>query len=361
MDRRELLLSMFDASGFGLEVGPSYSPLLPKRLGYNVETVDHADAEELRQKYKSDGNVDAGNIEEVDYVSDGGSLVDLIGQTERYDYIFASHVIEHVTDVVRFLSDCERLLKPDGVLVLAVPDKRFCFDVLRPVSTVGSAIQTYLENPKRHAPGMVFDHVSLVSRKNGNIVWLEPNLDGIDFIHSIGEAKAALEQAQTQPDYIDIHRWQFTPEYFRYFVHVLAETGFIGLRESRFHKNDAIHLHLHEFYITLSRAGSGPDAPMLDLLKAAHRELREIAVAGHGSMQVPRNAGQTDVETILDALRETQWQLKAERAGAAAREDELAALRNELAMAQAHKDAVLNSSSWRITAPLRRLKDVISR
>jgi len=361
MDRRELLLSMFDASGFGLEVGPSYSPLLPKRRGYNVETVDHANAEELREKYRNDVSVDISNIEEVDYISDGGSLVDLIGQTERYDYIFASHVIEHVTDVVRFLSDCERLLKPDGVLVLAVPDKRFCFDVLRPVSTIGSAIQAYLENHRRHPPGMVFDHVSLVSRKGANVVWLEPNLDGLDFFHSVSEAKAALDDACNRQDYIDIHRWQFTPEYFRYFVHVLAETGFIGLREARFHKNDAIHLHLHEFYITLSRAGNGPDKSMLDLLKAAHRELREIAVTGHGSAQVPRDAGRTDVETILDALREAQWQLKVERASVASREDELATLRNELAIAQAHRDAVLNSSSWRITAPLRRLKDVISR
>lgn len=331
MDRRELLLSMFDPSGFGLEVGPSYSPLLPKRSGYNVETVDHASADELRQKYKT--HVDVGNIEDVDYVSDGGSLVDLIGQTGRYDYVFASHVIEHVTDVVRFLSDCERLLKPDGVLVLAVPDKRFCFDTLRPVSTVGSAIQTYIENPKRHPPGMVFDHVSLVSSKNANIVWLEPSLDGIAFLHAPGDAKAALHQAQTQEEYIDIHRWQFTPEYFRYFVSVLNESGFLGLRETQFHKNDAEKLHRHEFYIALSAKGAGPDKSALELLKAAHGELREIAVSVQGADE----NSVTGMSQQIDQLR------------------------HELAQTRHEVSALRKSTSWRMTAPLRLLKRAISR
>ena len=103
LNRTELLFSMFDPSGFGLEIGPSYNPLLPKRRGYNVEIVDHADAATLREKYRDN----ASRIEEVDYVSDGRSLLETIGHEQRYDFIFASHVVEHVTDIVRFIQDCE--------------------------------------------------------------------------------------------------------------------------------------------------------------------------------------------------------------------------------------------------------------
>jgi hypothetical protein len=33
-----------DLTGLGLEIGPSYNPLLPKSEGYRVRTADHLDA-----------------------------------------------------------------------------------------------------------------------------------------------------------------------------------------------------------------------------------------------------------------------------------------------------------------------------
>jgi len=44
MDRNDRIKSMFDTYGFGLEIGPSYNPLLPKAEGYNVEILDYASA-----------------------------------------------------------------------------------------------------------------------------------------------------------------------------------------------------------------------------------------------------------------------------------------------------------------------------
>ena len=163
---------MFDPTGFGLEVGPSYNPFLPKTKGFRVETIDHADAATLREKYRDD----AGQIEEVDYISDGRSMAEIIGRPERYDFIFASHVIEHVTDIVRFLQDCETLLKPAGRLVLAVPDKRYCFDVLRPLTTVGQALQAYVEKRQRHPAGVLYDHFAYFCEKNGHGIWIAPDL-----------------------------------------------------------------------------------------------------------------------------------------------------------------------------------------
>lgn len=110
MNRNDRIKSMFDTSGFGLEIGPSYNPLLPKAEGYNVETVDHASAEKLREKYRTLEGA-AERIEDVDYISDGGPLSELIGISKPYDFIFGSHVIEHVPDFVRFLQSCHALLK----------------------------------------------------------------------------------------------------------------------------------------------------------------------------------------------------------------------------------------------------------
>ncbi len=44
--------------------------------------------------------------------------------TDSVSYIFSSHMIEHITyrEAERFLKECHRILKPGGVMRIAVPD-----------------------------------------------------------------------------------------------------------------------------------------------------------------------------------------------------------------------------------------------
>ena len=109
MNRHELLLSLFDPKGNGLEFGPSFNPLLPKSSGYDVEIIDHLCAEDLRNKYRDAPGVDLSRIEDVDYIFDGGSFADLINKPGHYDFCIALHVIEHTVDLLGFLIDCEHL------------------------------------------------------------------------------------------------------------------------------------------------------------------------------------------------------------------------------------------------------------
>jgi hypothetical protein len=95
MNRNELLSSLIDLSSIGLEIGPGYNFLVPKSSGRRIETVDHAPAAELREKYRNEVNVNISRIEEVDYVSDGRPLAEIVNKPSHYDYIIASHVIEH--------------------------------------------------------------------------------------------------------------------------------------------------------------------------------------------------------------------------------------------------------------------------
>ena len=115
-----------------LEIGPSYMPLFPKKEGFDVSIVDHADGDTIREKYKSMG-VDTSLIEDVDYVWKGGPISGLL-DGKKFDCIYSSHVIEHTTDFVRFLQDCEVILNSSGLLVFIIPDKRFCFDLLQPIT-----------------------------------------------------------------------------------------------------------------------------------------------------------------------------------------------------------------------------------
>ena len=276
LTRKDLLFSLFDATGLGLEIGPSFNPLVPKAGGYKVEILDHLSAANLREKYKSAPNVDLSKIEEVDYVSDGGSILKLIGKYQHYDYIIASHVIEHTTDLLGFISDCEQLLNDKGVLVLAVPDKRFAFDCLRSYSTTGQILQAHLEKRQRHTPGQVFDEVAYNCLRDGEIAWKNGDSGPLSFFRQLSDAKAVFEGLQQNDIFYDIHAWQFTPASFRLVMNDLFEIGAICLRENSFHETVG-----HEFFISLSKSGTGCSVDRLLLAECSISEQKAITVHSH--------------------------------------------------------------------------------
>lgn len=152
MDRPAAILRDLDRSGLGLEIGPSHNPVAPRRLGFRVRTVDHLDRPGLVAKYTGHG-VDTDAIEEVDHVWRGEPLSELVGAPGGFDWIIASHVIEHVPDLVGFLRECERLLNAGGTLSLAIPDKRYCFDHLRPIPVPARRCRPFSKAGRGIRPG----------------------------------------------------------------------------------------------------------------------------------------------------------------------------------------------------------------
>lgn len=273
MRREDILRAMFDHQGLGLEIGPSYNPLVPKSEGFRVEILDYTDQPGLIAKYTNTPNVDIGKIEVVDYISDGRSMLSLIGEPERYDYIVASHVIEHTPDLLGFLKDCEALLKPEGILVLAVPDKRYCFDLFQPLSTTGTILQAALERRTRPLPGTVFDSIAYDVVKNGAIGWSIDDQGPAEFFSDLDQARQLFNQAKEAQDYIDVHVWRFVPSSFRLIVHDLNALHEIRLKEERFVPGQG-----HEFYISLSRSGTGYEGRRIDLANAAMHELAAVSL-----------------------------------------------------------------------------------
>lgn len=93
MDKKAFILGMINAGGLGLEIGPSFNPLVPKRDGFRVKTLDYAPREVLVANYRAEGmpQHQLNAVEVVDYVWTGEPLPKLVGDT-RFDYIVASHV-----------------------------------------------------------------------------------------------------------------------------------------------------------------------------------------------------------------------------------------------------------------------------
>lgn len=263
MDRLDAILSMFDPNGFGLEIGASFNPVLRKAAGYAVEILDYVDTEQLRRLYPD------AEIETVDYVSHGSSIADTIPHRGRYDYIIASHVIEHQPDIIGFLDDCTALLKPEGVLALVVPDKRRSFDMFMPLSTAGQALQAHLERRNRHTAAAIFDHHAYAVARSGNIVWMEGYAAEATFVHEVTTAQKAYAEALASTAYLDTHSWIFTPSSFRLLVRDLHTIHALALNEAAFIPGDG-----PEFYIALSRRGTGCATERINLMRQITAEMR---------------------------------------------------------------------------------------
>src|ERR1700758_1901307 len=110
-DRRAKMLGdIHVARSVGLEIGPLHAPLIRRTEG-RVLYVDYASVETLRANFRHPG-VDPAQIVENDIIWGERPLRHSVG--EPVDYVVASHVIEHVPDLIGWLLELHATLKPGG-------------------------------------------------------------------------------------------------------------------------------------------------------------------------------------------------------------------------------------------------------
>jgi hypothetical protein len=231
------------------------------------------------------------------------------------DYVVASHVVEHVPDLVGWLAELRAALRPGGVLGLAVPDRRFTFDRLRRETALAEVLEAYLLRRRQPSIGQVFDACSGAAPVDAAAAWRgEP---AIDPGAPLAQAPNALKLAAsllTQPRYLDAHVWVFTPASFLALVEALTTLGLFAFLVESFQPTA---VNADEFYVRL-RAVDGTDRPAIEA---------SIAQARQALAQAPAPPG----------------------------EDRLAALERENAALRAERAALTASTSWKLTAPLRAL------
>jgi hypothetical protein len=128
---------------------------------------------------------------------------------DGYDWISASHVIEHVPDIIGWLTQMHSKLRAGGVLLLVVPDKRYTFDIYRRESTFTDALVAHRSALKHPSFAQVFDHFYYSAPGvTAHDVWAGNPVPGpkLDFAESLMLAEKA-EHA-----YEDAHCWVLTPD-----------------------------------------------------------------------------------------------------------------------------------------------------
>lgn len=248
MTRNERILhSIRLEHGEGLELGPLTAPILTKDTAA-VKYVDHIDTPALKKKYKTEP-VELDKIVEVDYALNGRSLKQTVGK-KTFDYVVASHVIEHVPDVISWLAEIAAVLKPGGILSLAIPDKRFTFDINRRVSLPADIIGAYLDRLQRPTSATMYDFaMECVMGVDSAATWdgtQDPAL--ITRYWTDEEAWQMCERNLKPGEYVDCHCFVFTPSSFVQVLKELIERGLFDYEVDYFLETQPGEL---EFYVSL--------------------------------------------------------------------------------------------------------------
>jgi SAM-dependent methyltransferase len=332
MERRDILLTGIKKDMLGVEIGPWHNPLVPKSDGYRSLSLDVFDTEALRRiaaKTPSVSKDSLARIEDVDLVgsaSDLGSIIETKGLTGQLDYIVSSHNFEHLPDPIRFLQGAERALKPGGILSMALPDKRGCFDYFRPHSTTADFIAAYHEGRKRPSNAQILAMQTLFSRRVVNEQEVETwnFTEGPDDICPMVDVQVAYDrflasERSDASDYVDVHCWAFTPASFEVIARDIHQLGIIKVGVEQIQGPNVF-----EFYVRMINGlpkleRSKYYTSRLELLRSVSREYTVSALS------------------------------------------ELVKLRAKIGALDTEIYELLASTSWRVTTPLRKLRTALDR
>jgi SAM-dependent methyltransferase len=242
MDRRLEILRHIAPGTRGIEVAPWHSPIVPPGGERAVVVLDVLDRQALLARAKADPAIDRAaiaHIGEVDLVGSASEIAELararFGAEARFDFVISSHNLEHLPDPVRFLRGCETLLAPGGVVAMAVPDKRACFDFFRPHSGTGELLDAWHERRERPSFAQIFGQTAYNAGLRGRdgvtgAFTIDDNPGQVTLLGDVAQAYATWRALIDSNDtgYHDTHCWTFTPSSLELILTELILLGIIA-------------------------------------------------------------------------------------------------------------------------------------
>jgi predicted SAM-dependent methyltransferase len=139
---RDRIVKQFISTGVGIEVGALHHPVKVGK-GVQVKYVDRLSVEKLREQYPELSKM---QLVEADVVADGETLEPIESFTQ--DFVIANHFLEHCQNPILTTENMLRVLKRKGILFVSIPDKRYTFDVNRPITPYEHLVRDYKEGPE---------------------------------------------------------------------------------------------------------------------------------------------------------------------------------------------------------------------
>lgn len=91
----------------------------------------------------------------------------------EYDYLLASHVLEHVANPIKAIIDWRNVLIPQGKIVILVPNKKYTYDINRPITQFDHLMNDYdneiSENDDTHFDEIIENHSLVLDSTTKNV------------------------------------------------------------------------------------------------------------------------------------------------------------------------------------------------
>lgn len=196
-------------TSLGLEIGACNKPTVPSDVGI-CRFADFRSEDDMINLW----GLDPATVCHVEYII-ARSICISEQIKDKFDYIIACHVIEHVPDPIGYLHGLAKLLNPSGIIMLAVPDKRMTFDIARPLTTIDHLLMDFYD--QCHYPSI--EHIVEFYR---HVVVYEKGIE-ISVVDAFAFAKSNYESGFADPH---CHVWDDVT--FQSQFSYLAETGLLG-------------------------------------------------------------------------------------------------------------------------------------
>ncbi|MCA8834136.1 MAG: adenine phosphoribosyltransferase [Proteobacteria bacterium] len=278
------ILKHTDISKKGLEIAPYHHPILPKADGHDVLILDVFDTDRLRLNAKNNPAFDeaeVAKVEPVDFVGDAcdlGAIITKAGMAGQFGYVISSHNFEHLANPIKFLQGVGVALETGGVLSMAVPDYRLCFDKFRVPTRLSDWLVAYHSDKKQPAPADMFDQSMGSTRMPDSspyIVALEnpsPPKPYLTVMNFRDQYQVFCEKLKTPGPYQDTHCSAVFPEMLELYLRDLRHLGLIDLELI-----DSPEQHGGEFFVYLKKVATPSQTSDEDHCKVRESLLRRVS------------------------------------------------------------------------------------
>jgi len=137
--RRSVLPAL---QGRGVEVGPGSNPAVESDATRSVRYVEKMGAQEWADTYPKEALDDAVKARWAEYAIASAERLDGF-EPGSLDFVFSSHVIEHLVNPLQVLQNWWNCLAPGGAIVAVVPDARYSFDLRQPLTSTDALLDQH--------------------------------------------------------------------------------------------------------------------------------------------------------------------------------------------------------------------------
>lgn len=206
----------------GLEIGPLDKPLV-RRKESDIHYLDRFDLDHLRNTCAGNPNRDENKLVALDYVLEDRTIAEAVDR--RFDYIVACHIIEHVPNMLGWLRELADVLNPEGAFFLVVPDRRYTFDLERPLTTIGELIENDAADRKRPSIRAVFDQRYYHRNVSAHHLWKNYEKERGRSKKTFTAEQAMSLAKEARKRYVDVHCNVFDSDTFTEVIRASHDLG----------------------------------------------------------------------------------------------------------------------------------------